>query len=145
MSEEKPSGIPLSFWVIAALSLVWNLLGVSAYIMQVTMSEEALMALPEAERVLYENVPAWATSAFAIAVNGGVLGCLLLLLRKSWATVVFVISLAGILVQMYYNFFISRSFEVYGPGGAIMPVMVVVIGVLLVWYARYASTKGWIS
>ena len=29
------------------------------------MTEEALAALPEAERALYENVPAWATGAGA--------------------------------------------------------------------------------
>jgi hypothetical protein len=145
MSEKVQDAIPRSFWIISAVALVWNLLGVAAYVMQVTMSEDALMKLPEAERMLYENIPAWATGAFAVAVFGGVLGSLLLLLRKSWAVPVFTVSLAAIFVQDYYWFFVARSMEVYGPGGMIMPAMVIVIGVLLLWYSRTASAKAWIS
>jgi len=136
--------VPRSFWITAALALAWNLLGVMAYIVQMTMTEEALLALPEVERTLYENVPAWATAAFAIAVNGGALGCLLLLLRRAWAYPVLIVSLAGILVQMYHSLFVANSIEVYGPGGMTMPVMVIVIGAYLVWYANKARDRGWI-
>lgn len=31
---------PTWFWVIAVVALIWNLLGVAAYIMDVTMSAE---------------------------------------------------------------------------------------------------------
>jgi len=132
------------FWIIGGVALVWNLMGVMAYLMQAFMTEEALAVLPEAERALYENVPAWATGAFAIAVFGGSLGCLLLLLRRRWATPVLVVSLLGVLVQMYHSFFVANSIEVYGPGGTIMSIMVVVIGVGLIWYANSATTKGWL-
>ncbi|MDH4048260.1 MAG: hypothetical protein OEW68_12655 [Gammaproteobacteria bacterium] len=145
MPDQTHSAVPRSFWIIAGLSLVWNLLGVGAYIDHVMTSEEAIQALPDAERMLYENAPAWVTAAFAIAVNGGALGCLLLLLRKAWATPVLILSLVGVIVQMYHSFFIANSVEVYGPGSAVMPAMVIVIGVLLVWYSRFATSKGWIS
>lgn len=145
MSERVHDAFPRSFWIVSGAALVWNLLGVAAYVAQVTMSEDALMKLPDAERMLYENIPAWATAAFAVAVFGGVLGSLLLLLRKSWAVPVFIASLAAIFVQDYYWFFVATPLEVYGPGGMIMPAMVIVIGVLLVWYSRSASAKAWIS
>lgn len=143
--EAGAAPVPRSFWIIAAVALVWNLLGVMAYIMQMTMTEEALLALPAAERALYENVPAWATSAFAIAVNAGALGCILLLLRRAWAVPVLIVSLAGVLVQMYHSLFIARSIDVYGLGGLSMPVLVVVIAVFLVWYARQAHSRNWID
>ena len=95
--------------------------------------------------MLIESTPVWAISAFAIAVNGGALGCLLLLLRQAWAFPVLIASLAGILVQMYHSIFIANSIEVYGPGGMIMPVMVIVIAIFLVWYAKGAKEKGWIN
>jgi len=136
--------VPMSFWIIGGLALAWNLLGVAMYVMQMTMTEEALMVLPEAERALYLNVPAWATSAFAIAVNGGALGCLLLLRRRAWALPVLILSLLGVLVQMYHSLFIANSIEVYGPGGAVMPLMVIVIAVFLIWYAKAARDKNWI-
>lgn len=133
------------FWIICGMALFWNVLGVLAYLAQAFMSEETLQSLPEAEQAIYQNVPAWATAAFALAVWGGALGCLLLLLRKRWAKIVLVISLLGIFVQMIYNVFLSKSLEVYGPGGLIMPILVIFIGAFLVWYSRKVDTNGWLN
>jgi len=133
------------FWVVSGIALVWNLMGVMAYIMQVTMSNEAFQALPENERALMESMPSWATSAFAIAVCGSTVGCVLLLLKKKLATLVLIFSFIGILVQMYYNLFMSKSMEVYGPGALAMPIMVLVIGAFLIWFSRKATANGWIN
>lgn len=145
MAEELNTNLPRSFYLTGGFALLWNLLGVMAYVGQVTMTEEVLNSMPEAQRILYETVPSWATAAFAIAVNGGALGCLLLLLRKALATPVLIASLAGVIVQMYHSFFMSNSMEVYGPGGMIMPIGVVVVSVYLVWYSLDVKKKGWIS
>jgi hypothetical protein len=145
MPEDSNTKLPTSFYVISGAALTWNLLGVMAYVMQVTMTSEAMNELPEAQRMLIESIPVWATSAFAIAVNGGALGCLLLILRQAWAYPVLIVSLAGIVVQMYHSIFIANSIEVYGPGSMIMPAMVIVIAVFLVWYAKGAKEKRWIS
>ncbi len=136
--------LPVWFWIIAGVALVWNAMGVMAFVMQVTMSPEALAAMPEAERALYETFPVWALLAFAAAVFGGAIGSLLLLLRKALAYPVFVISLAGIIIQMIYNFFIAETMDVYGPGSTIMPIMVLVIGAFLVWFSKSSKQKGWV-
>lgn len=133
------------FWIVSTIALVWNLMGVMAYLAQVTMSAETLKALPENERLLIETVPAWSISAFAIAVWGSTLGGILLLLRKKLATPVFVFSFVGIVVQMYYNVFMSKAMEVYGPGGIAMPVMVFAIGVLLIWFSRKSTANEWLN
>jgi hypothetical protein len=145
MSEATSGRVPKSFYWIAGAAFLWDLMGVGAYVAQVTMSADALHALPDAERMLYENVPAWATGAFAVAVFGGALGSLLLLLRKAFATPVLIISFIGIIVQMYHAFFIARSIEVYGPGGMIMPAMVIAIAAFLIWYSINVKKKGWLS
>jgi len=145
MSDTEISKVPKWFMIVAALLLVWNLMGVMAYVMQVTMSAETLAALPEVERQLYENTPKWATAAFAIAVNGGALGCVLLLLKRNLAGLFLKLSLAAVLVQMFHAFFMSKSFEVFGPGGMVMPVMVIVLSVYLVVLAAKAKTNGWTS
>jgi hypothetical protein len=132
------------FMVVSGLALLWNLLGVYAYVDTKTMSAERLAELPGAQRQLMESTPAWANGAFAVAVNFGALGCLALLLKKAWAVPLLMLSLAGVVVQFYNAFLISNSFEVFGPGGMIMPVMVFAIAVYLVVLARSAKTKGWI-
>jgi len=133
------------FYWIASAALFWNLFGITVYVDQVTLSNEALSALPEAQRVFYENTPAWATAAFAMAVNAGALGCLLLLLRKAWALPVFVLSLACVLIQVTYNTILSNGLEVFGRVSLAAPVSIIIIGAYLIKFSIDAKNKGWIS
>ncbi len=133
------------FWIVSLLALVWNLIGVASYLMTVTMGPEALSGMSEAERSLYTDVPAWATAAFAIAVFGGLLGCVALLLRRAWAVPAFGVSLVAILIQMGHAFFMSAMLEVRGAGAAILPVLIIVIAVYLVWFSRSARDRGWLN
>jgi hypothetical protein len=88
MNEETNGGVHWSFWIISAGALIWNGMGVMNFIMQ--MSPETLAGYPEPARVLVAGRPTWATGGFAIAVFGGALGCVLLLLRNAAAFHVFV-------------------------------------------------------
>ncbi|MFL0352560.1 hypothetical protein [Xanthomarina sp. GH4-25] len=142
ISTNKP---PLWFWIVGVVALIWNLMGVMAYIGQAYMTDADLASLPEAEQALYANYPAWATAAFAIAVFGGSIASIALLLRKKLAKTLYVISLLGIVVQMIYNFFISEAMDVYGPGGMIMPVMIIIIGFYLIGFSNKCISKNWIS
>ena len=104
-ATNKPS---TPFWIISIIALIWNIMGVMAYLQQAYMSDEEKAILPEAERALYSDVPSWAIAAFAIAVFGGLLGSLALLLRKKWATPLFFISFFNSLfvrIQTYINLF----------------------------------------
>ena len=138
------SKAPMWFIIIAGLALVWNLAGVGAYISQMTTTDQALAAMETAERALYENYPAWAAGAFAVAVFGGALGSLLLLLRKRIATPVLAVSFAGIAIQMIHTFVISNALAVYGAGAAVMPVMVIAIGIGLVSLSMHGKNNGWL-
>ena len=143
--EATTTSIPKMFYLISGAALLWNLLGIAAYVGQVTMSPETLAGLPPEQRALYENTPAWVTSAFAIAVNAGAIGCLLLVLRKALAMPVLILSLAAVLVQMFHNFFLSNAVEVLGAAATVGPTFVIIVGIYLVWFANDAKTKGWLT
>ncbi len=136
---------PKWFWLVSILALIWNILGVIAYLSQVYASPEAIEALPQIERDLLDSSPSWVTAAFAIAVWAGTLGCILLLLRKVMAHFVLVISLIGVVVQMSWVFFVSNSLEVYGPGQSVMPIFVLIVGLLLILFARKGKAKSWFN
>ena len=144
MSEETSKPAKSFYWT-AGVALVWNLMGMSAYVAQVTMTPEAMNALPDAERMLYENVPSWATSAFAIAVTAGTLGCLLLLMRKALAIPVLIASLLGVLAQNFNSFVLMDTLSVLGPVGAIFSAAVIVIGAYLIWFATESRKNGWLN
>ncbi|EAR01279.1 hypothetical protein [Maribacter sp. HTCC2170] len=136
---------PVWFWIVSALALIWNLMGVLAYLGQAYMSIEDLEKMSQAERLLHESQPVWVTGAFAIAVWAGLIGCIALLLRKKWAKPVLLISLLGILGQMTYMFFLSNTFEVIGSDKMGMPIMIIIIGIALVLFAKSSIKKSWIS
>ena len=137
--------VPRWFTITAVVAIVWNLLGVSAFIMQMMITPEILAQLPEANRELYEATPAWVTGAFAVAVFGGVLGSLGLALRKVWSLLFLWLSLFALLAQNAFSLFMSNALEVLGPQGLVMPAVAVVIAILLVLMARNANTRHWLD
>ena len=145
MASEHSTTPPRSFWITCSVLLIWNLLGLMAFFMQVTMSDEALAALPEAQQEMYQSTPTWVTVAFAVAVLAGTLGCVLLLLRKSSAVPVLIASLVGVVAQMTYIFALSPTLEVMGASAVMMPSLVVVGAIFLIWYARKALAANWLT
>jgi hypothetical protein len=98
----------------------------------------------DAERLLYETTPAWSVGAFAVAVFAGTVGCIALLMRRRWAIGAFALSLVGVFIQFGHTFFISNAVEVLGPGIAVMPIFVAVIGLLLFLFSRSWASRGWL-
>lgn len=142
MTTPKPTTL---FWIITILALLWNIIGVVAYIMQVTMTPEDIAALPENQQAMYTDVPAWATSAFALATWGGLLANILLLVRKKLAGPLFVASFFAILVSMYHSFFMTNMLEISGASGTILPICIIVIGAFMIFFTRNAAAKGWLA
>ena len=141
MNDETVRRVHWSFWLIGVVALVWNVGGVINYFVQ--MNPEMLDAYRESERAIIEGRPAWATGAFAIAVFGGALGCLLLLFKKSVATYVFIASLLGVIVTMIHTLGAGIDFGLSEILGIIL--MPLVLAVFLIWYSKYTESKGWIS
>ena len=138
MSNESLNKPPIWFLIIGVLALIWNLMGVGAYIAQAYMTDEALAALTESERVMYENLPTWYTAAFALAVFGGAIGCIGLVIRKKWAYMVLLVAGLAALAQMSFITFSLKMANAMTP-------MIIVVAIFLIWLAKHASKKGWIS
>ena len=140
MNDKTVGGIDWSFWIISVVTLIFYVMGVINYFVQ--MNPDMLASFPESYRPIIEGRPAWATAAFAIAVFGGSLGCLLLLFRKSAAFYVLLVSLLGVIVTMMHIFGVAgfSSFEVWM--GVLMQGMVTAF---LIWYSKLTERKGWTS
>jgi hypothetical protein len=141
MNTEKDGGIPWSFWAIGAVALIWNVMGVINFFVQ--MNPDFLAGYRESERAIIEGRPAWATGAFAIAVFGGALGGLLLLLKKSAAYHLFIASLLGVIVTTAHSLSVGIDFGIGEILGIVL--MPLVVAALLIWYSKRAESRGWIS
>ena len=143
-ATDNQGSIPKWFTIAATLALLWNVTGIIAFVGQVTMTPAMMAELPPAEQTLYASIPLWANIAFACAVFGGALGSLALLMKKSIAQPLLLLSLAGVVVQMFHAFVINNAFEVLGPSGAVMPIMVLIIAIALVRLVSTAKTNNWL-
>ncbi len=137
--------LPVSFWIIGIVALLWNLGGIVSFSSDVFMSPEAMEKLTDAQRELYENTPVWLKFIYGVAVFSGTLGCILLLMRKASAIRVFIVSLVTILIQMLYSLFMTNAIEVYGAVGIVMPLLVIGIAIFLIWYSNKSKANGWIA
>ena len=132
----SPLPNPRTHMWIALAALAWNLLGLMAFVMQVSMSAEQVAALPAADRAVHDATPSWLTIAFALAVGGGVLGSIGLLLRQRWAITAFAVSLAALVVQIGGGYLVTPMWQASGAPGAAFPAVLLAIAVALLSYAR---------
>lgn len=136
--------VPIWFWIIGVISLLWNLMGLYAFYSDMTISQDALAAMTEAKRGLYETQPLWAKVVFGGAVILGAIGSLGLLLKKKWAAQILLLSLACVLGQMAHGF-MSNAYEIQGSSSIIMAVVILVYALFLVWFSRHSLVRGWIN
>ncbi len=141
MNDKNVNSVHWSFWLIGAFMLIWNVMGCINFFVQ--MNPDMLASYRESERAIIEGRPVWATGAFAIAVFGGAIGCLLLLFRQSTAYYFFITSLLGVIVAMVHTLGACIAFGIGEIVGIIL--MPLVVAVFLIWYAKLAESKGWIS
>lgn len=142
-SSTKPN---VWFWIISIVGLIWNGMGAMNYLAQTSMSDEYKAEFSADQLAIIEASPAWVTGAFALAVWGGVLGCIALLLRKKWAKPVLLVSLVGIIGQMIYSMFMTNGIEAFGTvQGIVIPVLVILIGIGLYLFAKSGIRKGWLT
>jgi len=134
---------PTLFWVIAGLALLWNLMGVGAYLFEALAGEEAIRknySPFEADAVF--NRPAWVTGVFALAVFGGAIGCIGLLLRKAWAQWPLIVSLIAVILQQIYIWGMTDAASHITGAAWIMPIMIPIVALFLVWFARKKIAKN---
>lgn len=123
-----------SFWIISGLGLVWSLMGCLNFISQ--MNEEVVAQMPELYQLIIKSRPLWATAAFAVAVFGGAVGCILLLLRRRVATQVLLVSLLGIVLTLIQTVSVV--------GMAPSALLALLVGAALFWYSTIAARAKWL-
>ena len=133
----KPA-VPTSFWVIAAISMLWNAFGAYLYVMS-SMGDANLMAsVPPDMKAYMATMPVWAHAGWAFGIWGSFAGSVLLLMRSRHAATAFLVSLVGAIV----------SYAAQAMAGVLTPaepIMILVVISLLLWYSRSAANKGYLA
>ena len=142
-TAQKP---PIWFWIVSVIALLWNAMGVMAYLGQAFLTEEALAAMPPEQQEIYNiDYPAWYTAAFAIAVFAGFIARVMLLARKKLANILFIISFIAVIVQSIYTFFLSPLKDKMTAFDSSMSISIPIIAILLIVFSNKGIAKGWLK
>jgi len=117
-------------------------MGAYDYLMTQTQNEGYMGKFEPAQLDFFYGFPTWLVVFWALAVWGGLLGSVLLLLRKCLALPVFQVSFASMVVTAIHNFGFSNGMEVMGTGGFAFTVAIFLVALGLVFYARAMQKRG---
>ncbi len=145
MNEQNKVSVPVWFWVIAAVSLLWNLMGCAIFFMEVFARESMMESMTEVQKAWVRSTPTWIYVVFAISVGTGVAGSVFLLMRKSLSVLLFKVSFVAVLIQMVYTMLIAGGLQVMGPSGAVMPAVVILLSIVWLLFSLFAKGKRWLA
>lgn len=132
-----------SFWVLVGLFLIWNLLGVFHYLTSVNATVESLVAqgmtIKQAE--VFHNTPSYQYAVFALGVWSGLLGAVLLLLRKAWAAPVFSFSAVIVIVSFVLDA-VGGNLSALGISYLGIMTFTLMLALFEAWYSKRMKAHG---
>jgi len=146
MSDTIKVKPPIWFWIVAVLFVIWNLFGCYNYILAATATPEGLAKQGyTAEQVQFLlDVPALYLSVFALAVWTGLAAAILLLLRRSFAVTVYLISLVFVILSFIFDF-VGGTFDVLGTAYLGIMSFVLIMAIVEFFVARLFRSKAWLT
>lgn len=143
LQASSPVKTPWHLWVIGIVGTLWSAMGAMDYVMTKLRVESYMAAFTPEQLDFFYGFPIWVSAAWAIAVWGGVIGCILLLLKKSVAVEVLLASFIAMAITAIHNYGLSNGLEVIGDTFSLVftaIIFVVVLGLYL--YAKAMRAKG---
>jgi hypothetical protein len=141
VDETPRSAVPMHFWIVAVVSLLWNGFGATDYTMSHLQGEAwyRQMGMSDAVIAAMNAYPSWMHAVWAIGVWGSFAGSVLLLLRSRWAFHAFALSALGALGNILYTAATPALMETMG---LVVPLIILAIVLFLIWYARLMTRRG---
>lgn len=134
---------PWHLWAVGIVGLLWSAVGAFDYLMTQTRNEAYMGQFTPEQLEYFYGFPSWVVATWALAVWGGVLGTILLLLRKRSARDVLLVSLLAMVVTTVYNFVLSDGLEHMGGAGPLLfSALIFLVAVGLWLYARAMVRRG---
>jgi len=141
-ASSTPQRAPWHVWLVGILGLLWNSVGTFDNLMTQTQNESYMARFTPEQLEVFSAFPTWLVASWTLAVWGGVLGALLLLLRKSLAVPALLVSLVAMIVTAIHNLLSADGLYATG-GSAPAFVLLIFVFALGLWlYARSMRARG---
>src|SRR5689334_558573 len=143
MEDARYAPQPLAkwYWVAAVLSLLFMAMGCFGYIMTVTADP---VTLPVDQRNLIEAQPTWMIAVYAIAVWVGLIGTIMLLMRRKLAVPLLLVSLVCAIGTFLPYLVVPAVKDLVTTNDIAVAVVVVLITGTIYSFARHSRQRGWL-
>ena len=122
--------------------LLWGLLGCLLFYSHATLSPQRANEPVLWDWEYYQEVPRWFLVDYAIGVGASLLGSLAMLRRSRKANILYVVSLAAVIVQFGYLFatgMVSGPLQTF-----VIPVFILGVAIFQIRLSGMATRRGWI-
>lgn len=141
MDNSAPTAVPPWFTLLSIAAVLWESFGCFMYVGQVTTD---VASLPLDQRALWEATPNWSVAAYAIAVWVGLIGSLLMLIRRRLAVPLLLVSLLAVVVQFSALVLIPEISGSVSSDMLLFPVVIFVVCYGIFHLALLGRKKGWL-
>ncbi|GJL92180.1 hypothetical protein [Hyphococcus sp.] len=138
----KPSWL---FWVVSIFAILWSAFGVYDYVMTSTGNEKYLKDFDPKMIAWILEFPLWRKIIWVVGVGSGMLGSIALILRRKAAVILLMISVVMMVGGLViHDIAMSNGVEMYGQLGLIATAVLMVVQILITWYAARAKRLGYL-
>ena len=132
-----------SVTIVGIILLLWGFIGIAAFTAQYTIDLTEFAKTDPAGARAFAAMPAWVWVVYAIAVATGTLGSIALLLRKSVASFLYLVSLVCVMVQFGFTFLDTDLIADKGwLVATAFPLFIFAVALFELLYARSLVAKG---
>ncbi len=135
---------PLWFRMATGVLVIWGLLGCFMCLQQIRLGADAMGHATAYDRALYAALPNWYDALFAVAVASGLVGAVLLFMRRASSRVFLLASLCATILQFGWLFATTDIVAHKGAAETVsFPVLIVAVAAFALWLVGKARLKGW--
>jgi hypothetical protein len=147
MQQAVVTRAPAHLWIVGVLATLWNAFGCYDYLMTRMRDTDYLASAmpgvdPAAVLAWVDAFPIYAQVGWGLGVWGGLAGSILLLFRSRLAVHAFAVSMLGIILSIGYQLVSAPPPDTQRGMSALVPYLVIVVGLALLYYAWTQRSKG---
>ena len=141
--DDSYSPRPVASWfmIAAAASLLFMGLGCIMYLTHVFADPNAM---PLDQRAAFQAEPAWVTGANAVAVWVGLIGTVLLVMKRKLAEWALLVSVIAVLAWLAGLIVVGPLREAMSANDLIVALVVAALTWTIYWFARHSRQRGWL-
>lgn len=143
-TQTAPAGakVPVWFWIVAVILVLWNGYGVWDFIGTNFMADTYLQAYTPEQQAYFTGFPMWFTVIWAVAILTAFFGAVALLIRNPLAVSLSFASVVLYILASICSLFVLGGMAVMGMVGLIFTVVLFLILLAQFWVARWAVGRG---